>query len=366
MFEYINARSFPSYTMLPRVRILVFLGVFTLALIFFLPLPSPHLPLAQSRRPNGVIYILLKPSRIAEATVALRNVEDRFNRRLKYPYVLFMGEDEFGAITDEVRDKVSWITEGRATFAAISNEAWGVPPSLDMSLVNDSVRNIGFTLGYRSMCRYYSGWFWRHPALLKYDWLWRLDTDIVFHCDVPYDPIEHMISKKALYGFVQISLDATWVQPTLASNVSSFLAENAHIVPKDANLGFVWDGAAAIQKAMAGEAGSDEWTKECMYNNFEISHRSVWESEIYTKFFNFLDRTGGFFYERWGDSPVHSFGLAMSLRKDQVTHFSDLGYQHQGWPYECPEIDRCVCVKEGVAAGFNDGAAKWYNATAMP
>lgn len=82
-----------------------------------------------------------------------------------------------------------------------------------------------------------------------------------------------------------------------------------------------------------------------MQNNFEISHRSVWESDIYTRFFNFLDQAGGeylfcfgavqtadrrhypgFFYERWGDSPVHSFGLAMSLRKDQVVQFRDLGF----------------------------------------
>jgi len=209
------------------------------------------------------------------------------------------------------------------------------------------------------MCRFYSGWFWRHPALLKYEWLWRLDTDVEFKCDVPYDPIERMISKKALYGFVQINPDATWVQPSLASNVSRFLAENAHLVPEDANMGFVWDGAAGIEKAMKGHAGSDDWTKYCMYNNFEISHRSVWETEIYTKFFRFLDQAGGFFYERWSDSPVHSFGLAMSLRRDQVWQFRDLGYQHQGWSYECPALDRCLCEKED----FYDYADKWFNAT---
>jgi hypothetical protein len=45
-------------------------------------------------------------------------VEDRFNRRLKYPIVLFTSEDEVHFITDEVRAKVHWITEGRATFGA--------------------------------------------------------------------------------------------------------------------------------------------------------------------------------------------------------------------------------------------------------
>ena len=48
-------------------------------------------------------------------------------------------------------------------------------------------------------------------------------------------------------------------------------------------------------------------------------------SKVYTDYFEYLDKTGGFFYERWGDAPVHSFGLAMSLRKDQVVQLSDLG-----------------------------------------
>jgi hypothetical protein len=46
--------------------------------------------------------------------VALRNVEDRFNRRLKYPYVIFTE----ATITEAVRSKADWLTEGRATFGA--------------------------------------------------------------------------------------------------------------------------------------------------------------------------------------------------------------------------------------------------------
>uniref|UniRef100_A0A0W0FBU4 Putative glycoside hydrolase family 71 protein n=1 Tax=Moniliophthora roreri TaxID=221103 RepID=A0A0W0FBU4_MONRR len=65
--------------------------------------------------------------------------------------------------------------------------------------------------------------------------------------------------------------------------------------------------------------------------------------------------------KRWGDAPIHSFGHAISLRRDQI---SDMVYQHQGWGYECPaHLDRCTCVKEGVAANFNDNAEAYFNAT---
>ncbi|KDR70716.1 hypothetical protein GALMADRAFT_159829 [Galerina marginata CBS 339.88] len=321
---------------------------------------NAYLP-TKMRRPNAVIFILLAPSRITQALVALQNVEDRFNRRLKYPIVLFTAEDEVDFITDEVRTKASWITEGRATFATTTKESWEVPTWMDKERVKASMDNIGFSFGYRAMCRYYSGFFWKHPALSSYEWLWRLDTDIQFHCDVPYDPIQRLIDNKALYGFVQVNYDVSWVQPSLASNVSQFLHENRDLLPPDANQHFVWKGDAGVARALSGAAGSDDWTGACMYNNFEISHRSVWDGQLYTKFFEYLEKAGGFFYERWGDSPIHSYGIAMSLRKDQVLQFSDLGYQHQGWAYECPGLNRCACIKDGDSQDFNDNAHAWFN-----
>lgn len=53
-----------------------------------------------------------------------------------------------------------------------------------------------------------------------------------------------------------------------------------------------------------------------------------YRSPLYRDFFRFLDEDGGFYYERWGDAPVHSLAAAMLLRPDQVHHFSDFGYRH--------------------------------------
>lgn len=109
-----------------RPRILLFTGlafVVSLFLLTFSPfsstlgLPSP-LSSNKAHRPNGVIFILVNPKRITQALMALYNVEDRFNRRLKYPYVLFTAADEADALTTEVRAKIDHITEGRTTFGA--------------------------------------------------------------------------------------------------------------------------------------------------------------------------------------------------------------------------------------------------------
>lgn len=39
------------------------------------------------------------------------------------------------------------------------------------------------------------------------------------------------------------------------------------------------------------------------WSNFEIASLDLWRSPQYRDFFNYLDQTGKFFYERWGDAP---------------------------------------------------------------
>ena len=40
--------------------------------------------------------------------------------------------------------------------------------------------------------------------------------------------------------------------------------------------------------------------------------------QAYEEYFRYLDQTGGFFYERWGDAPVHSLGAVMLLNSTEV------------------------------------------------
>jgi alpha 1,2-mannosyltransferase len=46
-------------------------------------------------------------------------------------------------------------------------------------------------------------------------------------------------------------------------------------------------------------------------------------------FFEYLDKAGGFYYERWGDAPVHSIGAALFAKKEQIHFFDDIGYRHE-------------------------------------
>lgn len=64
------------------------------------------------------------------------------------------------------------------------------------------------------------------------------------------------------------------------------------------------------------------------WSNFEIASLDLWRSDAYRAYFDHLDKSGGFFYERWGDAPVHSIGAALFLKKSEIHFFQPIGYWH--------------------------------------
>jgi alpha 1,2-mannosyltransferase len=72
-----------------------------------------------------------------------------------------------------------------------------------------------------------------------------------------------------------------------------------------------------------------------VWSNFEIADLDFWRGEAYMKFFDHLEKAGGFYYERWGDAPVHSIGAALLAPKDKLHFFHEIGYRHEPFQH-CP------------------------------
>lgn len=75
------------------------------------------------------------------------------------------------------------------------------------------------------------------------------------------------------------------------------------------------------------------------WSNFEIGNLDWLRSQAYVDFFESLDKDGGFFYERWGDAPVHSIAAALMLKKEQIHFFNDIAYYHVPFTH-CPTGDK--------------------------
>ena len=71
------------------------------------------------------------------------------------------------------------------------------------------------------------------------------------------------------------------------------------------------------------------------WSNFEIGNLNWLRSSAYMDYFNPLDHAGGFFYERWGDAPVHSIAAALMLKKEEIHFFNDIAYYHVPFTH-CP------------------------------
>lgn len=75
---------------------------------------------------------------------------------------------------------------------------------------------------------------------------------------------------------------------------------------------------------------------------------SFWRGPAYQAFFEYLDSRGGFYYERWGDAPVHSIAASLFARKDQLQFFDEIGYEHNPYTH-CPRKEeswkrgKCSC-----------------------
>ena len=84
------------------------------------------------------------------------------------------------------------------------------------------------------------------------------------------------------------------------------------------------------------------------WSNFEVGNLEWLRSDAYIDFFNSLDQDGGFFYERWGDAPVHSIAAGLLLKKEEIHFFNDIAYYHVPFTH-CPTGEkvrlerRCHC-----------------------
>jgi mannosyltransferase len=157
------------------------------------------------------------------------------------------------------------------------------------------------------MCRWNSGLFYKHPALENIRWYWRVEPKVHFFCDVDYDVFRYMQDNNKTYGFTINLYDAPKSIPSLWPETIKFLAEHPEYL--HGNNAMAWltdkDGRQDHTRDANGYSTCHFWS------NFEVADMNFWRSQAYEDYFNHLDRAGGFFYERWGDAPVHSIAIGL-------------------------------------------------------
>ncbi|TEB31239.1 glycosyltransferase family 15 protein [Coprinellus micaceus] len=278
---------------------------------------EPEPTAASEDRPilaNATFVMLCKNGELEGVISSVRQIEDRFNRFYRYPWV-FLNDQPF---TDEFKERVGVISDAPMHFGPDwIDEKKALAGRLKM--VSQGI--IYAASRYRNMCRFNSGFFYRHELMKPYRYYWR--PNVQYFCDLKYDPFRFMQDNNKVYGFTISLLE--WMQtiPTLWEATKEFVGLNYEYLHPENMLDF-----------LSNDNGT-HYNLCHFWSNFEIADMDFWRGEAYSKFFEYLESKGGFYYERWGDAPVHSIAVALFASKHQIHFFNDIGYKHESFQH-CP------------------------------
>ncbi|KAL8827885.1 MAG: hypothetical protein Q9191_002913 [Dirinaria sp. TL-2023a] len=288
---------------------------------------------ANAPRINATILSLVRNEEIDGMIQSMNDLERTWNSKFNYPWTFFNDVP----FTEEFKKRTRAATKAKCHYgkpyalrlqpglrriASVPNEDlelipkehWAVPSWINNDLFEESAAILeeqkiqyGKLVSYHQMCRWNSGMFYRHPALQNVRYYWRVEPKIHFFCDVDYDVFRYMQDHNKTYGFTINLYDAPQSIPTLWPETLKFLA--AH--PEYENKYNAKDWLIDSKRRPEHNIKANGYSTCHFWSNFEIADMDFWRSKPYEDYFEHLDRAGGFFYERWGDAPVHSIALGL-------------------------------------------------------
>ncbi|KIJ55525.1 glycosyltransferase family 15 protein [Sphaerobolus stellatus SS14] len=293
-----------------------------------------------TRKAKAVLLMHARSADLKQVMASMKQLEDTFNKKHQYPW-LFLSEEPF---SEQFKKYTTEITDSTVSYGLIPKEHWFQPDWIDeekarearVKLAQSSDALYPHSVTYRNLYRFNSGFFFRHELLKDYDYYWRVEPGVRFFCDLEYDPFLYMQDNNKVYGFTIVFPENKDTIPTLWNTIKEFVKLHPEYLAKDNALNFI-----------SHETNGETYNNCQFWSNFEIADLNFWRSKAYTDYFEHLDKTGGFYYERWSDAPIHTIAASLFAQKDQIHYFDDIGYRYM-MIQNCPQGDthakgRCSC-----------------------
>jgi hypothetical protein len=171
----------------------------------------------------------------------------------------------------------------------------------------------GFSLGYRGMCRFFGATIFTRSEIAHYSYIMRLDTDSRFLKGNGESLFRWAEENNVVYGFIKSANQ--W------DHIDLFKGLKFHSL-----LYFLKSGnVIAFVRAIFTRRG------RVYYTNFELNQVKYFASSQWQNYFNYLDRTGGFYTRRWGDHILRYMGVnSLVKRKFRRSLKAGYTYQHGG------------------------------------
>ncbi|KAK3384400.1 nucleotide-diphospho-sugar transferase [Lasiosphaeria ovina] len=325
-------------------------------------------PAVDQPREKAALVMLARNKDLAAALKTVQSIERHFNQWYHYP-IVFLNDEPWSA---DFIATMNATASGGARFEVIPKAEWTYPAWMDTSSAQSSIAEQGrqgiLYAGletYHHMCRFYSGNFYNLEALRDYKWYWRIEPDVDFYCSITYDPFVELARNNKVYGFTIALNEEPSTCPGLFREVADW--KEQHGLPTTslwramlAPSWVPWPFRSFMGRFSHRNRDGDAWNMCHYWSNFEIANLDFFRSKDYQDLYKHLERSGGFYYERWGDAPVHALALAMLVPSERVHHFEDLGYRHD-WYYQCPANapGGQLPASEVLNAGGNGDPSNW-------
>lgn len=200
---------------------------------------------ADTPKANATFIVLCREGEINEILGSIQLLESTFNDRPhhRYPYT-FLNDKPF---SDNFKLRITRAVSSTVEFGLVPPEMWDIPAEVDLDKARKSWEKAartgmpyGGSQSYRQMCRFQSGYFFRHPLVLKYKYYWRVEPNVKYFCDLTdFDPFRFMEQNKKKYGFVLSMHDIPLTIRSLWIHVREWYEKNSDLLAPNNLFGFI-------------------------------------------------------------------------------------------------------------------------------
>ncbi|CEP07838.1 hypothetical protein [Parasitella parasitica] len=258
---------------------------------------------------KAALVALVQEEDVYRLRSTMIELERSFNEREGYPWII---------ISDKVFSKKfrEWITNASKApvyFGQAPVIEWQEPYWIDIKraernmkqMVKDHSINNGESMSWRKMTRqvYNMGFIAHHPLLKDLEYYWKVQAGSRYTCNIPVDPFKSMKAKDQKLSFALTMTENHENLDEYFDVLDKFIIENKDIIqPTSRSIfkGLLNEDSRHKQMDPSNPLGEyNGHFSNCMiYNNFAIYSLQFLKSKEYSKYFDELDASGGFFYHK--------------------------------------------------------------------
>jgi hypothetical protein len=245
---------------------------------------------------NAAIVYLLRTtnSDIADIIKSINKMYIHFLIKYKYPIIILIEDDFKDEYIQKILNNIEYIDNIDIKFRNIKFE---YSKNIDLNKIdNILITHNGkqkWPLGYRHMCRFWTGNFLDNKYISDFDLIWRMDSDAYINNDINHDVFKECFLSNIDYFYSNITDDEHEVCLNLDNYCKNFF-NNLY-----------------------------RWNKYKMFTtHVEIINIKNLKNSKYYDFYKYIDNSDGFYKYRWGDAPIRYIAYENGLLTCQKLNIS--------------------------------------------